>query len=357
MRTGVCDLPLHHGSVPRWLFERMVRLSRAIFEAIVEFYGPGEFLDRISDPVWFQALGSILGFDWHSSGLTTTTSGALKLAINPIAKGFGIWICGGKGATSRKTPDEIKGFSERVGLIPEPLIYASKLTAKVDNTALQDGYQLYHHIFIFSKGGEWAVIQQGMNPENRYARRYHWRSKIKCFTSDPHKGIIGKRETGVLNLVDGRIEKTRNEIVAITKEKPERLLNAVPYLRFPAEHPVRDFSINKDYLRRVIIRVRERSPNDFETLLLTRGLGPKSLRALALLAHLITGSELSFKDPVTFTFAHGGKDGHPFPVRRGIYDRSIRFLEEVIRRARINPNEKDLIYRSLNRLTGHQTGS
>ncbi|RKX71830.1 DUF763 domain-containing protein [candidate division WOR-3 bacterium] len=351
MRTGICDLPLHSGRAPRWLFERMAKLSREIFASVVEFYGPEEFLDRLADPIWFQALGCVLGFDWHSSGLTTTTGGALKLAINPIGHHYGIWVCGGKGATSRKTPEEIGNFAERIGITPEPLIRASRLSAKVDNTALQDGYQLYHHIFIFSKDGNWAVIQQGMNPYDHYARRYHWRSRIKSFTSDPHQGIVGRKESGVLNLVDGRIEGTRRDIVTITRERPERLLKEIRHLRFPSHHPVGNFAINRRYLRKVIIRIREHNPADFETLLLTRGLGPKSLRAFALLANLICGSRLSYTDPVTFSFAHGGKDGHPFPVERGIYDQSIRFLAEIIHKARINSNEKDRLYQVLQRLS------
>ena len=350
MRTGICDLPLHSGRTPRWLFERMVRLSRAIFEAIVEFYGPEEFLNRISDPVWFQVLGCILGFDWHSSGLTTTTGGALKLAINPIVQDFGIQVCGGKGAASRKTPMEIENHADRIGINPGPLIHASRLSAKVDNTALQDGYQLYHHLFIFSKDGGWAVIQQGMNAENHYARRYHWQSKIKSFTSNPHKGIIGRKEKNVLNLVDEMTEKTRADIVQVSKESPDKLIRHIPYLRFPSEHPIGDFTINQNFLRKVTIRIRESNPEGFENLLLTRGLGPKSLRAFALLAHLIIGSELSLRDPVTFSYAHGGKDGHPFPVNRKIYDQSIQFLEEVVRKSRIDFVEKDKIYNRFRKL-------
>lgn len=350
MRTGICDLPLHHGRAPRWLFDRMVRLARAIFEAIIEFYGPEEFLDRVADPIWFQALGCILGFDWHSSGLTTTTGGALKSAINPIAMTFGIWICGGKGAASRRTPLEIKNNTNHVGVDPGPLIRASRLTAKVDNTALQDGYQLYHHIFIFSKDSGWSVIQQGMNPDNRYARRYHWRSKIESFTSNPHKGIIGRKENEVLNLVDEKIERTRKDIVLVSKERPDILFKSIPYLQFPTEHPVRDFSINKGYLRKVIYTIRDQDPADFDSLLLTKGLGPKSLRAFALLANLIIGSELSYTDPVTFSFAHGGKDGHPFPVNRKIYDQSINYLEEVVHKSTIGPAEKDKIYNRLKKL-------
>ncbi|MCX7794377.1 MAG: DUF763 domain-containing protein [Thermodesulfovibrionales bacterium] len=344
-RTGIATLPLHHGKAPRWLFERMVSLAREIAVALISEFGRIDFLRKLSDPYWFQALGCVLGFDWHSSGLTTTSTGALKEALRGLERDTGIFIAGGKGAISRKTPEQIRLYSDRFGINPDPLIYASRLSAKVDNSALQDGYQLYHHIFVFTPEGYWAVIQQGMNQEAKRARRYHWLSeRVKDFVNEPHSAICSqKKHRQVLNLVAEESSETRQVCVQLASQKPERTiqeLEKISHLNLSSRHDVTVFDIDPQRLHRVLLKTYERLPADFEQLLSIEGVGPKTLRALSLIAELIYGKPPSFKDPARFSFAHGGKDGTPYPVDRKTYDRTIEIIKKAVEASRLGHREK-----------------
>ncbi|RKY86045.1 DUF763 domain-containing protein [candidate division KSB1 bacterium] len=343
-RTGIAHLPLHGGKAPRWLFNRMTRLGREIVITIVSEFGPAELLRRLSDPFWFQALGCVLGFDWHSSGVTTTVCGALKEGTKGLEKELGVIFAGGKGGISRRTPEEILKAAERFGFDPAPLIYASRMAAKVDNNALQDGYQLYHHTFVFTHKGEWSVIQQGMNEINSMARRYHWLGeKVEKFVVEPHAAICAEQKTAPLNLVARESEANRQASTALGREKPETLLKElrrIQQLELPRRHPVQIEDINPQRLEKIFLKIYERQPADFETLLGLSGVGPKTIRALSLIAELIYGAEPSFRDPARFSFAHGGKDGHPYPVDRANYDRSIMILERAIKQAKLGQREQ-----------------
>ncbi len=357
MRTGIADLPLHYGRAPKWLFEKMVKLSRAIIEVIVQEYGTEEFLRRISDPFWFQAFGSILGFDWHSSGVTTTVCGAMKEGTKDIAFELGLFFCGGKGGTSRRTPKEIEKIGEKLGKDTKNLIYASKLSAKIDNTCVQDGYNLYHHMFIFTKNFDWAVIQQGMNVtpltlsfsrkgrgeiKKGTARRYHWLSlNLKSYICEPHNAVCCDIIQPCLNMVAEESERSRTTITEISKEKPEKILKDFDIiLRMPSRHPVLEVDINPKYLYKVLLKTYESAPGDFENFIQIEGIGPKTLRALALIGELIYGAKPSFRDPARYSFAHGGKDGFPYPVDRATYNESIRFLESAIRSAKLGETDR-----------------
>ncbi|MEO0068010.1 MAG: DUF763 domain-containing protein [candidate division WOR-3 bacterium] len=356
MRRGIAEMPLHYGSAPSWLFERMKRLVRAVAEIIVAEFGPEELLRRFSDPVWFQSLGCVAGFDWHSSGLTTTVCGALKEGIKGQERDFNIFVCGGKGRASRRTPEEIRLFADRFGLDGERLIQVSRLVAKVDSTALQDGYQIYHHLFIGTGRGEWAIVQQGMNAQTRWARRYHWLSEgLDSFVVEPHKGIIGKRSDRVLNMVASEAETARKAIVEIAAQRPEKTTREISRLKLPAHHPVLETDISPTYLHKVLLKTYEEPPEDFAQLLLVSGVGPKTVRALALVAEVAYGAPLSFRDPVTYSFAHGGKDGYPYPVSRDDYDRSIQFLERGIKEAKLGQYEKLRALRRLERWSSAMT--
>lgn len=346
-KTGITNLPLHYGKAPRWLFQRMIKLAREISIIIIEEFGPIELLKRISDPFWFQSLGCILGFDWHSSGVTTTVCGALKEGIKDIEKELGIFIAGGKGNASRRTPEEIIRKSEAAAITnPEKLIYASKIVAKVDNSAIQDGFQLYQHNFIFTKESEWIVIQQGMNTDNRYARRYHWMSfDLKNFINDPHKAICcDLRQNSILNMVAKESKTARETSVLISQEKPEKIIkeiNSIQSLNMPKHHYVDINDINTKRLYKILLKTYEEKPINFEKLLYIHGVGPKTIRALALISELIYGNKPSFTDPVRFSFAHGGKDGHPYPVNRNVYDNSIMFLRNALKKMKIDNSEKN----------------
>ncbi len=342
MKTGYAELPLHYGRAPRWLFEKMTRLSRAVIEAIVIEHNTDEFLRRLADPFWFQAFGSILGFDWHSSGLTTTVCGAMKQGLKDLSNQLGIYICGGKGRTSRKTPEEIQRYADHTSLAGDDLVYASRLSARVDNSCIQDGYNLYHHIFIFTRKGNWAVIQQGMNPEHHQARRYHWLSlNLKSYVDEPHTAVCCDTKTAPLNLIAHESASCRKAITEITRQHPEKIIKeAKTILKMPAHHPVLKTDINEKYLYKILIRTYDRTPADFENLLTVPGIGPKTLRALALIAELLYNAAPSFRDPARFSFAHGGKDGFPYPVNQETYNKSIAFLESAIKKARIGQNEK-----------------
>ncbi len=344
-KTGIATLPLHHGKAPRWLFERMKSLAREISFAIISELGRAEFLRRLSDPYWFQAFGCVLGFDWHSSGLTTTSTGAIKEALKGFERDTGVFIAGGKGATSRKMPEQIQFYSERYGMNPEPFIYASRLSAKVDNSAVQDGYQLYHHIFVFTTEGHWAVIQQGMNPAEKTARRYHWLSEtVKDFVNEPHNAICSeKKHRHVLNLVAEESKETRELCTELAVQKPERTLKEferISYLDLSSRHDVTVNDIDPGRLYTVLLKTYEKRPEDFEGLLGINGVGPKTLRALSLISELIYGKPPSFKDPARFSFAHGGKDGTPYPVDRRTYDKTIEIMKKAITASRLGNSEK-----------------
>ena len=363
-RTGITNLPLHTGKAPRWLFDRMVKLAGGITEAIIYEYGRDEFLKRISDPYWFQAFSCVLGFDWHSSGTTTTTCGALKTALNP--EECGILVAGGKGKTSRKTPQEIENASDIFSLSSakiNKLIYSSKMSAKVDNSCIQDGYQLYHHVFIFTEKGEWAVVQQGMG--DKYARRYHWLSEnVKKFVDEPHTGICcDLKKPGVLDMTSHESEETRKIGVDLVNDNPKHLkkyfknfnetnipqktLSSYEEFTMPTHHPVLDIDLTKQEMS-VLEKAYQIQPKNYEELISLKGMGPKKIRALALISDLVYGSEPSWKDPVKYSFTHGGKDGFPYPVNRKVYDHSIQTLKDAIEGAKLDNKDKYFAVRKLN---------
>lgn len=358
MRTGAANLPLHGGRAPRWLFSRMVLLSREILRVMVEEHGPQEVLARLADPYWFQALGCVLGFDWHSSGLTTTTTGALKEAVRGREADLGLLVAGGKGAASRKTPLEIAQYADKHSIArpADDLIYASKLSAKVDNTAVQDGYQLYHHCFLFTLRGEWAVVQQGMNEQTGWARRYHWLSEgVRDFVDEPHAGVITQRPAQqVLNMVAHESDEARRATALLAAEPPDKLareLERLQELSLPAGHHLLPADMRPESFRRALLTTYERPPQGFEELLARPGIGPKTIRALALIADLVYGASASTRDPATYSFAHGGKDGIPYPVDQSTYDRSIELLREAVDRAKVADREKLEAIRRLARHT------
>jgi hypothetical protein len=345
MRTGYAHLPLHTGKAPAWLFSRMVRLSHEILGHIVADQGPEEVLRRMSDPFWFQSFGCVLGFDWHSSGVTTTVCGAVKEAVRGHAADFGFFVAGGKGKTSRLTPAEILSSCEAVGSNPAPLVQASKLAAKVDNSAVQDGYQLYQHTFLFLPDGRWCIVQQGMNDANQMARRYHWLSEgIRSFVEEPHAAVCcDERGQRVLNLVAGESGDVRQRSVELAS-RPTEVLDAVghtPLLSLPRRHHVLESEdVNPRYLEKILLRTYDRQPATYESLLEIEGVGPKTLRALALASELIYGTPLSMRDPARFSFAHGGKDGFPYPVDRQVYENTISVLKKALERGKIDRSEK-----------------
>ncbi|MEA1929024.1 MAG: DUF763 domain-containing protein [Candidatus Auribacterota bacterium] len=353
-RTGIANLPLHYGRAPAWLFGRMRKLARAVILIMAEEEGPEEIIRRLSDPFWFQAFGCVLGFDWHSSGLTTTVCGALKAGLKGTERDTGLYICGGKGAASRKTPDEIRHHCAKLRPDGEELVYASRLSAKVDNTALQDGYQLYHHTFFFSSGGSWAVIQQGMSDATRYARRYHWlEERMESFVSEPHRAICCElRGEETFNLTARESREAREGIVNVTRLTPletVRELKTISRLDLPTRHRILPRDLTSTRMGNLVQRIEEEQPESFEKALLVRGLGPKSLRALNLLSELIYGTRVATRDPARYSFAHGGKDGIPYPVDRETYDHSISILEEMLNKSRIDYSEKRRAFARLSR--------
>ena len=342
MRTGRADLPLHGGRAPAWLFDRMTSLARAIALAIVENEGPRGLLRRLSDPFWFQAFGCVLGFDWHSSGLTTTACGALKEGLKGLEADSGLVVAGGKGKASRRTPFEIERHCERSGLDPAPLVAASRLSAKVDSSAVQDGFQVYHHTFLFTADGSWAVVQQGMNEGSGMARRYHWRDAPR-FDSDPHEAIAGEPQPDVLNLVAAPGEANRTLSAELAREAPgtaTRELERMRTLSLPRRHAVRLADLDPRRLERVLLKAYEAQPSDFTGLLAVPGVGAKGLRALSLVAEVTYGAPASVTDPASFSWAHGGKDGTPFPVDRRTYDATIASLESTLSEAKTGRTEK-----------------
>jgi hypothetical protein len=351
-RTGIANLPLHYGKVPSWLFERMSQLAREITVVTVTEFGVEEMLRRLSDPFWFQALGCVLGYDWHSSGVTTAVCGALKEALRGPGRELGLFVAGGKGRTSRKTPAEIENATHRLKLHPSFLVYASRMSAKVDNSALQDGYQLYHHCFFFTQDGSWAVIQQGMNEANRYARRYHWLGeKVSDFVCEPEAAICAQSKGEVLNLVAQESEKARAIITQVAAdEKPDSIishLNKLRTLNLPRRAHVSLEDIHPDRLSKIFLSTYEHKPRNFESLLALDGMGSKALRALSLISELVYDAPASLRDPASYGFAHGGKDGYPYPVDRKTYDSSIQFLTQALRKAKIGDKEKLDAFRRL----------
>ena len=340
-RSGSADLPLHSGRVPPWLSERMERLGTAIAESIVYCYGTKEFLSRLSDPFWFQALGCVMGMDWHSSGITTSVMSALKRGLNGRPCELGIYICGGRGRQSRRTPEELALRADRYGLDGAELVRASRLTAKVDNNAIADGFQIYLHNFVLTNTGEWAVIQQGMNTQTKLARRYHWHSAaVRDFTCEPHTAIVGRNEGAILNLVDRRARSTQDALLTISRESPERTLTEVRSLAMPSHHDVRAENVDLKRLGAVLAVCYERQLRDFASLLLTENLGPRTLQTLALVAEVVHGAPSRFTDPARFSFALGGKDGHPFPVPLKTYDDSLAVLRRSLDTAKLGHTEK-----------------
>jgi len=381
LKKGIATFTLDTGQCPKWLFERMVKLGSQIVEIIVEEYGPDEFIARIADPVWFQSLGTVVAFDWNASGLTTVLTASLKEAIKGKEKHLGIFICGGKGKTSLKTPDEINNWGEKISLPQESvsnLVYSSRITAKVDNSLIQDGYQIYHHSFFFSRNGSWAVVQQGMNQSNATARRYHWFSdKIIDFVCEPHTGIISNLIVPCLNMTAKESEKNRQISTQLIQNRNE-LFKDIQILRKHSDsvsrmvalkhgqqefvfaefkntefhyHPVlnEDFS-NSRYLEKILLKLCEHKPDTYEKLIAVEGVGPKTVRALSLVAELIYGAEPSYKDPARYSFAHGGKDGTPYPVDRKTYDSTINFFKKVISKMKTSQHEKYAMLKKLDRM-------
>jgi len=364
MRTGIATVPLDYGRCPRWLFERMRQLSRGIIIAIREEFSAEEVLKRFSDPVWFQSLGCVLGFDWNSSGLTTTTLGAIKVALFDVQDRLGIYICGGK-RESRKTPEEIEayGISRGFSFAPD-LIYASKMAAKVDSSLIQDGYQIYQHNFLFTKSGNWTVIQQGLNAGNQTARRYHWFSpQVKDFVEEPHSGIVANSKVSPLNLTAKESKDNKDVSTGLVKEEPKTFLKDMRFISEKKDslikqkryrgftemelenvefywHPVLEEKFDLKRLEKTILFASSQSPQKFEQLLSLKGVGPKTIRALSLVAEIIYGAKASFEDPARYSFAHGGKDATPYPVDREIYDKTLATIEKGIKRAKISNKEK-----------------
>lgn len=402
--SGHADLPLHTGTVPRWLADRMMVMGTLITESLVENFGPDEVLVRLSDPLWFQSFGAVMGMDWHSSGITTSVLYALKRGLNPRANELGIYVCGGRGKYSRETPNELLEIADKTGLNGDLFVKNSKLVAKIDNNAIQDGFQLYQHNFILNKNGNWTVVQQGMNTVEKKARRYHWCSAdLRSFVENPHTGVVGENRGEILNLTDSQAGKTRDSILEMSLENPDRILKEITQIgkpasqmillqggkaslqgetlqgelfsqeemqqlqqlqpqqepkkvqiqlagrsiEMPAHHEVLAQDVDLKRLGGVLATAYETQPKDFESLMLTPGLGPRTLQSLALVSEVIYGTPSRFSDPARFSFAHGGKDGHPFPVPLKIYDESIRVLRESIEKSKLGYKDKSDCIRRL----------
>ncbi|HTF17580.1 MAG TPA: DUF763 domain-containing protein [Chryseolinea sp.] len=342
------DLPLHYGHVPPWLAQRMSALAGPIVESILLEYGQSALLTRLSDPLWFQAFGAVLGMDWHSSGITTSVMGALKRALNVRFNELGIFVCGGKGRHSRETPNEIIRLSDKTGLNGDELVRSSKLAAKVDNTAVQDGFQVYLHTFIIAKNGEWAVVQQGMNEHSGMARRYHWKSgTFASFLETPHTFIYGQNQGEILNLTDKNAQRTKDSILNVTQQDPAYMLPEIRKIVMPTHHHVTAADVNLRRLGSILALAHERDVRRFDELLLLEGVGPRAIQSLTLVSEVIHGTPSRFTDPARFSFAHGGKDGHPFPVPTKVYDETINILKTSVEKARIGDNEKSAAIKSL----------
>lgn len=351
MKRGHADLPLHYGTAPPWLAQRMMQLGGAIVESIIMEYGRTALLQRMSDPFWFQSLGCVLGMDWHSSGITTSVMNALKKAINKRSQDLGIYVCGGRGNASRQTPDELLNIADRTGLNGNELVKASRLSAKVDNTAIQDGFQLYLHSFIVTQEGEWAVVQQGMNQNERMARRYHWMSAaVKSFTEEPHTSIYGKNQGLILNLTDKNAQPLKRGILDLTRENPDKLIKEISLI-MPRQHEVQAKDVNLKRLGATLALAHNTDITDIESLLLLQGVGPRTIQSLTLVSEVIHGTPSRFSDPARFSFAHGGKDGHPFPVPTSVYDETIEIFDRSIHLAKLGDKEKSEALRNLSKVS------
>ena len=353
--TGTADLPLHGGRVPPWLFERMARLARVLAEAIVHEYGRAELLRRLAHPFWFQSLGCLMGMDWHSSGITTSVVGALQRGLAPLERELGLRVCGGRGRHSRRTPDELVAFGGRAGVDGDALARTSRLVAKVDSAAVQDGYDLYLHAFVAADDGSWVVVQQGMDTAVRRARRYHWLSEgLTSFVDAPHAAIEGTPRGAVVNLTDRRAAASRAAQLALVGEGPDRAVTLVrgalgraPHLSMPARHAVTASDVVLRRLHATLAAAAERGPVDFADLLLTPGLGARTVLALAMAAEVIHGTPCRFGDPARFSLSHGGKDGHPFPVPLRVYDETLRVLRGAVDRAKLGSDDRLVAIREL----------
>ena len=381
-RAGSADLPLHSGRVPKWLADRMTRLGGVISEAVVHHYGRDELLRRLAHPFWFQSFGAVMGMDWHSSGITTSVLGALKRGLTPLSNELGIHVCGGRGKHSRQTPHELVAIGERVGFDGAMLADASRLVAKVDSAAIQDGFDLYLHGFIVTDDGKWAVIQQGMNDTSRQARRYHWLSEdLESFVDEPHTAIDGQGQGTIVNLTDRRAEASRQaqieilgslgpdgiarkflaleerEACATPVASPQPLL---PHLVMPEHHDVRAKDVVLRRLHGTLAAAANRGPEDFPDLLMTPGVGPRTVQALAMVAEVVHGTPCRFSDPARFSFAHGGKDRHPYPVPVRVYDETIRVLKSAVQKAKLGQQEELFALQRLDQqaraLERHATG-
>jgi hypothetical protein len=357
-RAGSADLPLHGGRVPKWLAERMTRLGAVISEAIVIEYGRDELLSRLAHPFWFQSFGAVMGMDWHSSGITTSVLGALKRGLTPLSGELGIHVCGGRGKHSRATPQELIAIGERVGIDGAALAKTSRLVAKVDSAAVQDGFDLYLHGFIVTDDGHWVVVQQGMNGDSRQARRYHWQSQgLRSFVDAPHAAIDGTDQGVIVNLTDRRAEASRSRQLDLLSELgPDAILRELgkaegretpapaqamlPHLLLPDHHDVRSTDVVARRLHGNLAAAADRGPEDFADLLLVPGVGARTVRALAMVAEVVHGAPYRFSDPARFSIAHGGKDRHPFPVPLKVYDRTIDVMKSAVRRARLGHTEE-----------------
>jgi hypothetical protein len=366
-RAGSADLPLHNGFVPKWLADRMTRLGVVIGEAVIAHYGRDEFLRRLSHPFWFQSFGAVMGMDWHSSGITTSVLGALKRGLNPRAGELGLHVCGGRGQHSRKTPQELVAIGDRIGFDGGALATASRLVAKVDSAAVQDGFDLYLHGFIVADDGHWVVVQQGMNGARKQARRYHWLSEgLKSFVNEPHTAIEGRGHGNIVNLTDRRAEASRRaqldllgtlgpdgiarKLAAIEqRDAPPQpsLQPMLPHLVMPAHHEVRKEDVHLRRLHGNLAAAAERGPADFSELLLTPGVGGRTVRALALVAEVVHGAPCRFSDPARFSLAHGGKDRHPFPVPIKVYDETIRVLKSAVQKAKLGESDELAAFQKL----------
>lgn len=391
-RSGYADLPLHGGRVPPWLASRMAALGRVIAQAIVHHYGTDELLRRLSHPFWFQSFGSVMGMDWHSSGITTSVLGALKRGLAPVERELGIYVCGGRGRASRRTPQELARVGELTGIDAAHLAQTSRLVAKIDSAAVQDGYDLYLHGFIAAANGRWCIVQQGMSPQRREARRYHWLSEgLESFLDSPHAAIDGVNEGRILNLADARARPSRAAGLELVRAGPDRTVSVLrrlrsgrgrtlslfaedeaplgiceetlaavseprtvparlPHLQMPARHEVLASDVMLRRLHGALAAAADRGPKDFAELLLTPGVGARTVAALALVAEVVHGTPARFTDPARFSLAHGGKDGHPFPVPIKVYDETLRVLKQAVSQARLGRTEK---LSALKRLDAH----
>jgi len=349
--AGSADLVLMGGGIPNWLYERMKKMSLAIVEAILTEYGHQAFLSKLSDPFWFQSFGAVIGMDWNSSGVTTSILRALRDSINPQARELGLYVCGGKGKESLKTPDQLIRIASHTGLNGDLLSRHSKLVAKVDNTAVQDGFNLYIHSFLLSQAGDWTVIQQGMQPQSKSARRYHWHSEeIESFIEEPHTAVCGENQGEILNLVAKAADTTREGILTIAQEQPDKLLKEIPKMSLPQQYGIRAKDVDLKRLGAVLQLAQESQTRQFEDLLLLKGLGPRTMQSLTLVSEVIHGTPSRFSDPARFAFAHGSKGSRPFPVPTHVYDETISTLRKAVDMAKVGQSDKQKAIQKLSKL-------